>query len=122
MKPSTNALTAGGAQNNPYAEVAPVESFLPNGFGLHDMGGNVSEWCEDQYNFDHTGAPADGTVRGQESHALGIPLADGLYKGGAWGLDIKGHADPRPALRIGLRRAQRGNFIGFRLLAIPKSK
>ncbi len=105
-----------------YAEVAPVGSFLPNGFGLHDMAGNVSEWCEDRYNFDHAGAPADGRVRGQESHAQGIPLADALCKGAPWGLDTKGHADPRPALRISLSRSHRGNFIGFRVVAIPRSQ
>lgn len=51
---------------------APVGSFLPNAFGLHDVHGNVFEWCKDVW-----ALRAEGVVSvvGPKNHVL---------RGGAW--------------------------------------
>jgi len=43
-----------------YVGTAPVDAFPPNGFGFHNMAGNVWEWCADWFhtNFHRTG-PTD---------------------------------------------------------------
>ena len=40
----------------------PVGTMTANRFGLHDMLGNLAEWCEDTAHADYEGAPTDGSA------------------------------------------------------------
>jgi formylglycine-generating enzyme required for sulfatase activity len=46
---SGDLMGVAGGLNDRSAVPAPVESYYPNGFGLYNMSGNVSEWVGDVY-------------------------------------------------------------------------
>ncbi len=69
----------GCREHQPGNRTSPVGSFSANGFGLHDVHGNVQEWVEDCWHRGYVGAPRDGSA-----WTTGGNCAYRVLRGGSW--------------------------------------
>ena len=83
-----------------------VGSFEANGYGLHDVHGNVWEWVEDCWGGSYVGAPADGSVW-ETGNCSGRVL-----RGGSW---LGRPGSLRAANRHWLDAGGRSDYAGFRI-------
>ena len=87
-------------------QTAPAGSFDPNGWGLHDMYGNVYEWTEDCWHGNHQGAPSDGGARTSGDCGRRV------LRGGSWSSEPR---NIRAARRLYESTGYRDIYGGFRI-------
>jgi len=103
----------GWFDENSGSETKPVGLKYPNQLGIHDMSGNVWEWCEDDWHENYKGAPENGSAW-LDSPRGAVRVA----RGGGWDSDMRlcrvvGRGDDAPDARDG--------DLGFRLVLAPQS-
>ncbi len=104
----------GWFEQNSHKETKPIGLKMPNRLGLHDMSGNVWEWCEDDWHDSYKNAPNDGNawVDAPERSLYRV------YRGGNWDY---APLNCRVAFRNCWPPELRFNLLGFRLCLAPSS-
>lgn len=106
----------GGEEGPSLKRTARVGSYPANPWGLHDMHGNVFEWCRDWYHLKLPGG-VDPDLYSAKSDALKSGNGDisRVRRGGCW-------ADEgwpcRSAFRLRFEPERRHDHIGFRVVAV----
>jgi formylglycine-generating enzyme required for sulfatase activity len=93
-------------EENP--KTAPVGSFPPNAFGLHDVSGNVWEWVEDCYQSNYNEAPTDGSA------LITRDCINHVVRGGSW-IVWRSPQSARSASRDNYAKDQLRSYVGFRV-------
>ncbi|HET6564275.1 MAG TPA: SUMF1/EgtB/PvdO family nonheme iron enzyme, partial [Xanthomonadales bacterium] len=85
---------------------APVASFLPNPFGLYDIGGNVGEWVRDCWHDSYVRAPLDGSAW------INPGCSERVIRGGYWASSPE---NTRAPYRLFAKPEYRDARTGFRI-------
>jgi formylglycine-generating enzyme required for sulfatase activity len=88
----------------------PVRTHDKNAFGLHDMHGNVAEWCADFFNKSYyDNSPSEDPTGPENGKSY-------VVRGGSWS---DGAARCRSASRAGFALEDRRSNVGFRVVCAP---
>ena len=91
----------------------PVATRLPNDWGIYDMVGNVSEWCQDRYHDNYDGLPLDGSAWVSGDGATRV------LRGSWWSSTVPAC---RSAHRGDFEPGHRLDYAGFRLVRTPAAR
>jgi len=95
-------------------QTTDVASFPANAWGLHDMHGNVWEWCADHWHANYDGAPEDGRSWLEENAPEDKSR---LLRGGSW-FHFPEYC--RSAYRDWNHPVNRNHYCGFRVRCLPQ--